>query len=423
MSAHTQINWYNKAASLPDFHKIYQAIIIPEYREPLHILKRTLDNLTKQDFPRSRIIIVLATEDSDETADATAHQLTEIFAAKFGHFLVTRHKLAAGEINGKSSNMAHAANELIKYLNRKLILPNLVLVTSCDADALLHPSYASYVTYEHLKNPENISTIYQGAILFYSNIWRIPQPNRVLNTLNSIWNLSMLSQTKRLINFSTYTIPLITAQKAGSWSPDVIPEDYHLYFKTYFSLGEKVKTKPIFLPVFVDAAESTSFLKTFINQYEQSKRWSWGVSDIPYVIRGMIIHSEIPVTDRIRRLIYLLEQHLFWSANWFLLTLGSIVPPLINPAFNRTALGHNLSQLSSGILTLSALMLVVVIIIDHRIKPPRPKEYPVWKIPFFYLHWFTLPVISFLLSALPGLDAHTRLLLGKKLKYRVTEKV
>ena len=31
--------------------------------------------------------------------------------------------------------------------------------------------------------------------------------------------------------------------------------------------------------------------------------------------------------------------------------------------------------------------------------------------------------ISFFLSALPGLDAHTRLMLGKRLEYRVTEKV
>jgi hypothetical protein len=32
-------------------------------------------------------------------------------------------------------------------------------------------------------------------------------------------------------------------------------------------------------------------------------------------------------------------------------------------------------------------------------------------------------VVSFFLNALPGLDAHTRMLLGKRLEYRVTEKV
>jgi hypothetical protein len=30
--------------------------------------------------------------------------------------------------------------------------------------------------------------------------------------------------------------------------------------------------------------------------------------------------------------------------------------------------------------------------------------------------------VGFFLTALPGLDSHTRLLLGKKLEYRLTEK-
>ena len=34
-----------------------------------------------------------------------------------------------------------------------------------------------------------------------------------------------------------------------------------------------------------------------------------------------------------------------------------------------------------------------------------------------------LPVATLIFSALPGIDAHTRLMLGKYLEYRVTEKV
>ena len=64
----------------------------------------------------------------------------------------------------------------------------------------------------------------------------------------------------------------------------------------------------------------------------------------------------------------------FWPANWFILTIGSAVPPLINPAFGRTVLGHNLSRLSSGILTLSTIFLIVIFVIDWRIKPPKPKR-------------------------------------------------
>lgn len=423
LQAHVKVDWLAQAKAMPGFGSLYHAIIIPEHREPLHILRRTLTNLTKQDFPHDRLIIIIATEDKDPSARETGLMLKKEFGTLFGYFLVTRHVLHNGEVAGKSSNMAWAAKKLVAHLEDWNISINTVTVTSCDADALIHPKYFSALTCQYLTDPDRQYHFYQGAILFYSNIWRIPLPTRVLNTLGSIWNLALLNQQNRFINFSTYSLPLATVVKAGYWDVDVIPEDYHLFFKVYFTLGEKVATQGIFLPVLVDAAESRTLLGTLVNQYEQSKRWAWGVSDIPYVIRGVFLHSEIAITDRLRRLSHLLEHHIFWPSNWFILTLGSTIPPILNPAFGRTVLGHNLSQISSGILTLSAVFLLVVIIIDLRVKPPRPKEFASWKLPFLYLQWLTLPIVSFFLAALPGLDAHTRLMLGKRLEYRVTEKV
>ncbi len=423
VNAHTKLDWLALAAQLPDFEKVYHVVIIPEFHEPIHILRRTLTNIAKQDFPLKRLIVVLATEDKDPEARATAETLKKEFSGVFGKFLVTKHVLQAGEVAGKSSNMAWAGKKAVEALASWGIPLDFVTVTSCDADALLHPKYYSYLTYLFLTDDDRRYHFYQGAILFYNNIWRIPLPSRVVNTLFSISNLAILSQKHRLINFSTYSLPIATAVKAGYWGVDVIPEDYHLFFKVYFTLGEKVQTRSIFLPVLLDAAESRGFWRTMINQYEQSKRWAWGISDIPFVVKKAIIHSEIPLLDRLRRIVQLLEQHVLWPSNWFILTIGGIIPPLINPAFSRTVLGHNLARLSSGILTISMAFLLIVIILDWRTKPPRPKEFSAWKLPFLYIQWITVPVVSFFLSALPGLDAHTRMMLGKRLEYRVTEKV
>lgn len=423
MSAHTKVDWCTKASALPGFDRMHHVVIIPEYREPLHILRRTLANLAAQEYPLEKLIVVLATEAKDSEAKKTARELTREFGGTFGKFIVTSHTLTPDEVGGKSSNMAWAARRVVAKLRTWHIDSVWCTVTSCDADALVHPKYYAALSYQFLLDPDRRYHFYQGAILFYSNIWRIPVPNRFLNTLSSIWNLASLSQGKRLINFSTYSLSLQMVIDAGYWSVDVIPEDYHLFFKSYFAFGEKVSVQPVFLPVLADAAESRGFFSTMINQYEQSKRWAWGVSDLPFVIRGVILTSSIPILDRLVRLILLLEHHVLWPANWFLLTIGSTIPPLVNPAFGRTVLGHNLAQISSGILTLSTVVLIVVFIIDLRIKPPKPKEFATWRLPFLYLQWFTLPLIAFFLSALPGLDAHTRLMLGKRLEYRVTEKV
>lgn len=423
MTAHIKVNWLAQAKKTPGFTTLHHIVIIPQYREPLHILRRTLTHLAQQEYPKDKLIVVLATEDKDPQAHETGRILKGEFGSKFGHFLVTRHILHLGEVAGKSSNMAWAARKVVGKLPAWGIDVSQCTVTSCDADALLHPKYMACLASQFLNDQDRAYHFYQGAVLFYSNIWRIPLPNKVFSTIGSIWNLSLLSQPRRFINFSTYSLALETAVKAGYWGVDVIPEDYHMFFTVYFQKGEKVQTRGIFLPVLVDAAESHTFWRSIVNQYEQYKRWAWGVSDMPFVIRGMVLHGEISLWDRILRLVILLEQHIFWPSNWFLLTLGSSLPPLVNRAFARTVLGHNLSQISSGILTVSAVFLIAVIIIDWRIKPPKPKELAAWKLPFFYLQWITLPVISFFLGALPGLDAHTRLLLGKRLEYRVTEKV
>lgn len=423
LSAHVKVDWFSEVKKIPGWERIHHVIIIPEYKETLSLLRKTLKNLNLQDFPHDKISVILAVEKRDPRAKTKGQILKKEFQDKFAHFWVTYHQLIPDEVAGKSSNMAWAGKFACQKLSQLGFNLENITVTSCDADVLLHPKYYSYLTFTFLSDPDRHYHFYQGAILFYLNIWQIPLPGRVLNTISSILNLSLLSQGLRLINFSTYSVSLKTVKEVGFWGIDVIPEDYHLFFKTYFKKGEKVKVIPIFLPVLAQAAQARGFWKTMINQFEQHKRWAWGISDVPRVLKNYFLHSEISFWDRTVRLGILLEQHLIWPTNWFILTLGSSVPPLINPRFAKTALGYNLAGISSTILTTCAIFLLVIIFLDFKMKPPRPKEFYRWKIPILYLQWLTLPVISFFLSTLPGLDAHTRLMLGKRLEYRVTEKV
>lgn len=423
MAAHTKIDWFKEAKSIINWKKIHHIVIIPEYKEPYKILDQTINNLAKQTFPLKQIALVLATEERDKEAESTIKILKQKYGKKFGNFWVTKHPILAGEIAGKSSNMAFAGRFAHKKCKQLGWDESLTTVTSADADAQLHPSYYSYLTYKFLTDLDRDYHFYQTGIMYYSNIWEVPLPIRVINTIGSMFSLSLLKQGKRLINYSTYSLSLKTVAEVGFWSVDIIPEDYHLFFKTYFAKGEKVRAIPIFLPTLVQAAQSSTLKKTLINQYEQQKRWAWGVSDLPNVIRNYFLHPEIGIIDRTTRLFYVLETHIVWPTNWFILTLGSTLPTLVNPYFARTVLGHNLSQISSFILTISAILLLMVIIVDTKTRPKRPDHFPRWKTPLLFMQWISLPVVSFFLSALPGLDAHTRLMLGKRLEYRVTEKV
>jgi len=100
-----------------------------------------------------------------------------------------------------------------------------------------------------------------------------------------------------------------------------------------------------------------------------------------------------------------------------------LLPPLLNPTFSRTVIGKTLPQVSSGILTISLVAILIVLFVDAKRRPKSPKKISlIGKIiqPFELL---LLPVVGFFFNALPGLDAHTRLMLGRYLEYRVTEKV
>jgi hypothetical protein len=259
--------------------------------------------------------------------------------------------------------------------------------------------------------------------MFYNNIWKVPAPIRVLASVFSVNQMFILMRSDRLVNFSTYSVSLSMIHNIGYWDTDVIPEDYRLFFKAYFALKGQLEVTPIFIPVYADAAESHSYWASLKNQYEQIKRWAWGVSDDAYIIKQWILAENTPFFDKSVRVLKTIEDHFLWPVNWFAVTIGAMLPPLLNQQFNRTILGKTLPQVSSTILTISLISLLVIFIIDMRSRPPRPNKANILQRLAQPLEFILLPVIGFFFSALPGIDAHTRLMLGKYIEYKVTEKV
>ena len=71
---------------------------------------------------------------------------------------------------------------------------------------------------------------------------------------------------------------------------------------------------------------------------------------------------------------------------------------------------------------MALISLFVLVVIEHRIVPPRPVHWgPVQRV-LSYVQWLGLPFVGIFFSTLPALDAQTRLLTGRYLEYRVTEK-
>jgi cellulose synthase/poly-beta-1,6-N-acetylglucosamine synthase-like glycosyltransferase len=426
IQAAIKYNWVADLKSFPDWQKVRHIIIIPFVKEPLHILERTLNSLANQTLPRKQIVVVLATEGRvpEEERLPKINYLKKKYSKVFGNLLVSVHKLTPEETIGKHSNQRAAAIWFKKnYIDTKKFDLNYLTVTSCDSDHVFHPNHFAYLTFKFLDNPDRYQRFWQPAVMFYNNIWELPALTRVPNTLASIWDLSQLPRHDRLINAQNYSLSFKLLIQADYWDRDKIPEDWNIFFKAYFATRGKVEVEPIYLPLMADAAQSTSLLKTLKSQYEQQKRWAWGVSDDPTIIKKYFLTPDVPFFDKTYRVLYALYAHISWPVNWFLITVGLTLPTILNPAFGRTTLGYMVPKVSSFVLTIALLFLLVMIFIDNFYKPKRVGKVSALRALLTPFEFVLMPIAGFFFSALPGLDAHTRLMLGKYIEYRVTEKV
>ncbi len=432
-AAHRRIQALEKTNLLPElfelqhFEQLRHLVIIPTYKEPGHILLRTLECLQKQVVGPKRLIPVIAFEEraGAELNDTREELIRDRFADVFEELIFTRHPgNIAGEVVGKSSNMAWAAKCLVDILpKRSHINKDLLTVSSVDADICFHHNHFAELSRQFLKSDSPHRRIWQGALMFYNNIDKIPALMRVFNRICTVVSISGLMRQDGLINFSTYSLSWRLLEKIDFWDVDVIPEDFRIFFKAFFDTHGETRVDPIFLPVYADAAEDKDFWSTYVNTYEQVKRWAWGASDDVYILKRALLDTEIPALKKLGRVAHVMELHFLWPVNWLLMTAGLATVNFFNPSFGLTQFGQIVHEITIWLLVPSSSALFMLLLIDMRSQPNLNKQ-PLWRRMLYPLELCVLlPFSGFLFMAMPGLDAHTRLFLGKYLEYRVTEKL
>ncbi|HEY8489761.1 MAG TPA: glycosyltransferase family 2 protein [Dehalococcoidia bacterium] len=403
---------------------VRHVVIIPSYRESEEKLARTLESLAQQPVA-DRIFVVLAMEAREEGAWEKAQRVRAPFQGRFAGFYCTLHPAGLpGEIVGKSSNEAWAA----RWAKRRLVdelgysLDHLT-VTSCDADTVFHPGYFPCLTYKFATDERRYRRFWQSPIFFYNNIWQTPAPLRVPSSLSGLHILSNLMKRNRVVfPQSTYSLSFRLAHEVGYWDTDVIPEDWHMFLKCYYAFQGQVEVEPILLPTGNDAVLAHGYLRTFRMAYQQTKRHAWGAADIAYALRQTLERRDFPLRRRLRRVAAVAGNHVVWTTHWFLLSLGWFVPAVVGGVFGVEGSPDWLPWLARVALTLCLVPYAALIAVDMRLRPPKPAGWKWWQTPLGAVNWLLLPVISFLISTVPAVESQTRLMLGKRLEYRVTEK-
>ena len=408
--------------------EVYQAVIMVAYNEGIETMRPSIEAVRDSEFPNERIIFVLGYEErGGEEIEKTAKQLKNLFKDDFKEFMIVKHPDGLkGEIAGKGPNLCCAAEELSRYVKKKKIDREKVIITSIDSDNRVHPKYLDAITYEFCAREREMAQrrSYQPVCLFTNNIWDAAAPMRVIAVSNSFFNLIQTMRPHMLWNFASHSQPLKAIEDMNYWSRRTIVEDGHQYWRSYFFFGGDYGVVPIRVPVYQDAVMDETIPKTLKAQFVQLRRWAYGASDIAYV--GNLLFRkdrEVPFFKTLAKFMRLLDSHVTRAMIAPVVAFGGWIPMVMNLS-TRGMTVFNLPMVVSVVQMMASVGLFVTIIFSLRMLPERPKRYRSTRKVLMVLQWVLSPVIALVYSSASAYVAQTRLLLGKYMeKFDVTKKV
>ncbi len=418
-----RLDWNKKVKDLPHVRRVDHVLIIPNFKEKVEKLRITLQALAKQSYPPSHLHVVLAMEAREAEAKHKANILIKEFKHVFGSIFATYHPDFPNEVKGKSSNQAYGGKVAYERLFKKGVLDiDYATVSSVDADSIFHKEFFAHLTYKFLNDPMRYNKFWQSATVYHNNIWNVPAPIRIISFFGSLWRTALLVQGDRLITNATYTLSFKLLKQVDFWDVDVIPEDYRIFFKAYYRMKGEVWVEPVFLKTSMDAPQSIGYVNSLKNKYHQERRWAWGVSDDPLFIQWWLTVPGVPFFRKTSLLYHVLLDHILWPTNWFIVTIAANIMAILNPVYSRTALGFYLPRMAGILLNICLAALIVMLYIDYKNRPENA-HLPLRRKLLFPFEFLLMPIVGFFLSALPALISHTQLMLGRRMEYKVTDKV
>lgn len=406
------------------YRDFYHLVIIPFVDESYTVLSSTVEALTKTEYPKDRMILVLATEERvGEPAQVVAKQIEENFGADFARTFITVHPDGLeGEIKGKSANTSYAVQSLLPELETMGITTEQVLVSNFDSDTIVHPQYFGRVMYSFLTAEKPYRSSYQPIAIYNNNIWDSPAFIRVVSVSNSFWQFTESSRPDRLRTFSSHTMTLKALVEVGFWKKDIINEDGYIFWQCYLHYQGDYSVQPLFIPISLDTCLADTFWQTLKNQYKQKKRWAYNVEYYPHLI-PRLIKSRVPLYDKLYKLIQYVEGNFNWAtASVLITTLGWLPLFLGGPEFKETVIAYNLPFVTRTLMTIATAFLIFSVYINLILLPPRPKKYGIGRSLMMYLQWFLVPITSLVFGSIPAIESQTRLMLGYYLEFWVTPK-
>jgi len=414
-----------RASLPPKSEDIYHLLVVPVIREGREIVEPGIRALKEGTYPVKKTLVVIAIEQS--ASDKITREIMDLqkdYRDSFlDMFVITHPGDIAGEARVKGANITYAAKKAAEYFRQNNIPYENVLVSCFDADTVPSNNYFACLTYHFMISPERTRISYQPVPVYHNNIWEAPVFARIIDIGTSFFQLIEATDTRTLVTFSSHSMSFSALAESDYWPVDMISDDSAIFWKAFIRFDGKYQVVPIYTTVSMDIATGPNILKTFGNIYRQKRRWAWGVENFPVVARAFLKARAIGLWKKIFYGYRLLDSFVSWATWSFLLAFVSWLPAIFSSReFASSTIYYTAPRIRMIIFTLASFGIVICAVISLLLLPKGDKKHSFLVIIRHILEWLFIPVIILFLSALPALDAQTRLMFGRYLEFGVTEK-
>jgi len=412
---------------IKNWEEIIHLIIFPTFNESLDVIRTSFNAIIADGYPLDKMIVILAIEQrAGAEAKVRADIISEEYGYKFRNFLITIHPdNIAGEIKGKGANQAWAAKTARKeIIDRHHLDYDKILVSVFDIDTVIYHGYFFCLTHKFLSVANPYRASYQPIPVYHNNIWQAPFFARVAASSNTFWQMMQQLRQEKLATYSSHAMTWRALVDIGFWSTSMVSEDSRIFWHCFLYYQCDYRVEPLNFPVSMDVCMDESTIKTIKNLYKQQKRWGWGVENVPYLIFNTIKNwRQLPKGKIINRILVQLYGFHSWATNAIIIGAIGWLPIILGgEKFSATVLSSNLPFITRTLMTIAMGGLVLSAIISTLLLPKKPKKYSLIKYFTMMAQWLILPVTIIIFGAIPGLDAQTRLMLGKYMGFWVTPK-
>jgi hypothetical protein len=428
-----KVNYFLKLKNLKEsdiscpkkkWNDLWQVVLLPSFNEGIEIIRPSIESYLKSDYPKERIIIVMALEErAGQELNRQREVLKDYYKDKFADFLIYIHPDGIkGELKGKSANATWATKQFVKYLDEKKIDYSDVLLSNFDCDTRVHPQYFANLSYKYLIAKNRIQKTYQPIPMFNNNIWDIPLLTRTVAISASFWQIIESTRSYRMVNFSSQAMSLQALVDINFWDVTIVSEDSRQYYRAMFHYGGDHEVIPLYTPVYMDAVLSDNFWKTMRAQYFQMRRWAWGVEHFPFMVVEGLKDRRIHWYKKFVEAWRILDGHFSWATVSIFIMLSGWYPFLANADFVNSPMSYYLPFWASKIVGFAMVGLFISMLISFLMLPPKPPKYGKWSVAEMIFMWVLVIFNSSLFGSLPALDSQTRMIFGWRLGFWVTEK-